>query len=291
MQLVLHAGAHFTESDRLFRCLLRNKERFARSGVTIPGPSKYRTLLRKTLIAMQDHPAAPDAGEVLLDMILEEEDADRVILSHMFLFGPPRACVRGGLIYAMAPERVEKIATLFAHDDIELFLAIRNPATFLPALFNDSPQENMPEFLRGADPFTIRWSDTFTALRAAAPTISITTWCFEDMPILWAQIIREMAGFGREEKIIGGFDLLSKIMSKEGMQRFESYIASHPNMPEMQKRKVISVFLDKYAIEAEIEEELNAPGWSEAIIDNMTSIYEQDIAAIAGMSGVTFVTP
>ena len=105
----------------------------------------------------------------------------------------------------------------------------------------------MPEFLRGADPFTIRWSDTFTALRAAAPTISITTWCFEDMPILWTQIIREMAGFEREEKIIGGFDLLSKIMSKEGMQRLESYIASHPNMPEMQKRKVISVFLDKYA--------------------------------------------
>ncbi|MEX0369940.1 MAG: hypothetical protein AB3N09_04860, partial [Tateyamaria sp.] len=215
----------------------------------------------------------------------------RMILSHMFLFGAPRACVRNGFIYEAAPERVAQLAALFRHDEIELFLAMRNPGTFLPSLFNNAPQDDMNAFLRGADPYTIRWSDTLSAIRAAAPDVTITTWCFEDMPMLWAQIIREMAGLEHGEKIVGGFDLLSEIMSKEGMQRFRAYLKSHPTMSEMQKRRVIAAFLDKFAIEDEIEEELNAPGWTEETIDAMTDAYEEDMERVARIPGVTFIMP
>ncbi|WP_299628533.1 hypothetical protein [uncultured Tateyamaria sp.] len=291
MQLVLHAGAHFTEEERLVRCLLRNKEDFSKRGIAVPGPSKYRTLLRETLAAMQDNAPAPDARDVLLDMILDDENADRMILSHMFLFGAPRACVRNGMIYEGAPQRMAQLAALFPHDEIELFLALRNPGTFLPALFEAAPQDDMSAFLRGADPFAISWSDTLSAIRAAAPQVNITAWCFEDMPMLWAQIIREMAGLEHGEKIVGGFDLLSDIMTKDGMQRFRAYLKSHPTMTEMQKRRVIAAFLDKFAIEDEIEEELNAPGWNEDTIDTMTDLYEEDMTAVARIPGVTFIAP
>ncbi|WP_299145882.1 hypothetical protein [uncultured Tateyamaria sp.] len=291
MQLVLHAGAHFTEEERVMRCLLRNKEDFSKRGVAVPGPGKYRTLLKETLAALQDAAPAVDARDVMLDLILDEENADRMILSHMFLFGAPRACVRNGMIYESAPARLADLAKLFVHDDIEVFLALRNPATFLPALFENAPQEDMNAFLRGADPFAIRWSDTIAAIRSAAPEITITTWCFEDMPMIWAQIIREMAGLEHGEKIIGGFDLLSDIMSDEGMKRFRAYLKSHPTMTEMQKRRVISAFLDKFAIEDEIEEELNAPGWTEETIDALTDLYEEDMHNVARIPGVTFIAP
>jgi len=291
MQIVLHAGAHFTEEERLVRCLLRNKEDFSKRGIAVPGPSKYRTLLRETLAAMQDNPPSPDARDVLLDMILDDENADRMILSHMFLFGAPRACVRQGMIYDGAPQRMAQLAALFPNDEIELFLALRNPGTFLPALFGAAPQDDMHAFLRGADPYEIRWSDTLSAIRAAAPQITVTAWCFEDMPMLWAQIIREMAGLEHGEKIVGGFDLLSDIMSKDGMQRFRAYLKSHPTMTEMQKRRVIAAFLDKFAIEDEIEEELNAPGWTDETIETMTEIYEEDMAEVARIPGVTLIAP
>ena len=291
MQLVLHAGAHFTEEDRLLRCLLNNKGDFSKRGVAVPGPGKYRALLRDTLVAMVDAPLAPDARDVLMDAILDDESAERVVLSHMFLFGAPRAIVRDGLMYCLAPERMSQIATLFAGDDIELFFAMRNPATFLPALFTQAPQEDMHTFLRGHDPFAIRWSDTLAEIRAAAPDVPITTWCFEDMPLIWAQIIREMGRLDDGEKITGGFDLLSDIMSQEGMQRFRSYLASHAGMSEVQKRRVMAAFLDKFAIEDEIEEELNAPGWTEETVEAMTEIYEQDVLAVARIPGVTVIAP
>ncbi len=291
MQLVLHAGAHFTEEDRLLRCLLRNSEAFSARGVTVPGPGKYRTLLKETVSALQDAPPAPDARDVLFDLILEEENADRVILSHMFLFGAPRACVRNGMIYESGPERVAQLAALFEHDEFELFLAMRNPATLLPALFSRAPQDDMDSFLRGANPFEIKWSDTLSAIRAAAPSVRITAWCFEDMPMIWSEVIREMAGLEHGEGIVGEFDLLHDIMSRTGMTRFEEYLAAHPNMTEMQKRRVISAFLDKFAIEDAIEEEVNAPGWSEADIEAMTEIYEEDMFAVARIPGVTYIAP
>ena len=291
MQLVLHAGAHFTEEDRLLRCLLRNAETFSNRGVAVPGPGKYRTLLKETVAALQDAPPAPDARDVLFDLILEEENADRVILSQMFLFGAPRACVRNGMIYESAPERVAQLAALFEHDEFELFLALRNPATLLPALFGQAPQEDMDSFLRGANPFAITWSDTLHAIRAAAPTVKITAWCFEDMPMIWSEIMREMAGLDHGHPIIGAFDLLGDIMSKEGMERFETYIKDHPDMTEMQIRRVIAAFLDKFAIDDAIEEELNAPGWSDDDIDALTEIYEDDLGAGARSPLVTFIAP
>lgn len=291
MQLVLHAGAHFTEEERILKCLLRNTQDFSRRGVAVPGPGKYRVLLKETLAALQEAPASQDARDILFDVILDDDKADRVILSHMFLFGAPLASVHDGMIYESAPHRMALLADLFHHDEIELFLALRNPGTFLPALFEKSPQKDMAAFLRGADPFEIRWSDTLTAIRNAAPSVKITVWCFEDMPLIWAQIIREMAGLEHGEKIIGGFDLLSDIMSQEGMQRFRAYLKSHPKMTEMQKRRVISAFLDKFAIEEAIEEELNAPGWSAADIDTMTEIYEEDMHTVTHIPGITFIAP
>jgi hypothetical protein len=62
-------------------------------------------------------------------------------------------------------------------------------------------------------------------------------------------------------------------------------------MTEMQKRRVIAAFLDKFALDDEIEEELNAPGWTEADIDTMTDLYEEDMHHVARMPGVTFIAP
>ncbi|MEL7131072.1 MAG: hypothetical protein AAGK77_01535 [Pseudomonadota bacterium] len=291
MHIILHAGAHFTEEDRLVRCLLRNKEDLSKRGVAVPGPGKYRALLKDTVAALQDAPPSNEARDVLMDAFLDDARADRMVLSHMFLFGAPRACVRNGVIYEAAPERMAQLSALFATDTLQLFLAMRNPGTFLPALFNNAPQDDMNAFLRGADPYSIRWSDTLSAIRSAAPDVTITTWCFEDMPMLWAQIVREIAGLAQNEKIIGGFDLLAEIMSKEGMQRFRTYLKSHPDMTEIQKRRVMAAFLDKFAIEDAIEEELNAPGWSEEMIETMTDLYEADMARVAAIPGVTLLVP
>ena len=91
MQIVLHVGAHFTEEDRLMKCLLRNKEDFAKRGIAVPGPGRYRKLLREMFTALQDSPPRAEARDVLMDPFLDDQTADRVLLSHANIFGAPRA--------------------------------------------------------------------------------------------------------------------------------------------------------------------------------------------------------
>ena len=291
MQVILHTGAHYTDEDRIMKCLLRNKSDFATRGIAVPGPGKYRKLLKDTFDALKDASPSPEAREVLLDAMLDDEKADRLILSNTHFFGAPRAAVRRGILYPMAPTRIANMRQLFPNDPLEMFLAIRNPASFLPAVFSQSPKEEFEEFLGGVDPHDIRWSDTLTLIREAAPDVQITVWCNEDTPLIWAQIIRDLAGLEPGEKIIGGFSLLSEIMSHEGMKRFRAYLKEHPDMNETQKRQIISAFLDKFALEDELEEELDLPGWTDQLVEEMTEIYDDDVIRIQDIPGVKMIMP
>lgn len=291
MQLVLHTGAHFTEEERLMKCLLRNKSEFSKQGIAVPGPGKYRRLLKQTLDALKAAPASDGARDVLLDAIMDEENADRLILSNAHFFCAPRGAVRGGVLYPTAAEKMLQIRELFPHDGIELFMAMRNPATLLPVMFEHSPKTSISNYIGISDPCDIRWSDTINSIHNTVPDISITVWCNEDTPLIWAQIVRDIAGLEPGDDVVGDFDLLQEIMSGEGMKRFEAYLKSHPNMTEIQKRRVISAFLDKFALEEEIEEELDLAGWSEELMDDMTEVYDEDMLEVQRIPGVTLITP
>ncbi len=291
MQIIIHTGAHFTEEDRLIKCLLRNKEDLSGRGVAVPGPGRYKRLLKDTMNAMRQSRLDAQARDVLMDAILDEEQASRMILSNAYFFDAPRAALREGMLYPNGPERAGQFRALFPHDDIEIFMAIRNPATLLPAIYAQSPRDDLNDFLEGNDPRRIRWSETLTAIRVLNPSIPMTVWCHEDMPLIWAEIIRAMAGLDTGEKIIGGFDLLSDIISSEGMRRFRGYLKDHPTLTDAQKHRVIAVFLDKFALEDELVEELEMPGWSDSLIDEMTAIYDADFQTVQQIPGVTLIAP
>ena len=259
MQLVIHTGAHFSEGERLMKCLLRNKDIFSKKGIAVTGPGKYRPLLKQTLDALRTAPAADGARDVLLDAIMDEEDADRLLLSNAHFFGAPRAAVRGEILYPSAAEHMIQILKLFPDDEIEMFTALRNPSILLPAMYEQSLKPSMANYLGVADPCEIRWSDTLYAVRDAIPAIAITVWCNEDTQLIWPQVICEIAGLKLGEEIVGEFDLLNDIMSKEGMERFAAYLKLHPDMTEVQKLLIISAFLDKIALEERLRKNWISP--------------------------------
>lgn len=291
MKLVLHTGVHFTEEDRMMKCLLRNADDFAAKGVVVPGHSKYRGILRETLNAMVKAPASDMARDVLMDAMVDESEAERIILSDANFFRTPKTAVEQGMFYPAAPVRMMRLAQIFEGDEVEIFFGIRNPATLLPVLYDKAEKKDPADFWGGRDPRDVLWSQMVQLLRDAVPDVPITIWCNEDTPLIWAHIIRQMAGIGDDQKIIGGFDLLSSIMSAEGMKRFRAYLKDHPVMTEHQKRRAIAAFLDKYALEGEVEEELDMPGWTEALVDEMSDIYDADVARIAAIPGVRVLMP
>ena len=290
MQIILHAGAHVTDEDRLVTCLLKNAEHLEAIGTVVPEPESYRNMLRDTIAAATDSAAPPDLGQNLRNALLPSGDADRLVISNDSFFGTHKMAVKR-MFYPASCARLEALRQLLPDDHVELFFAVRSPASFMPALLEITNFNSIGDLFRGYDPLSFRWSELFERIRAQIPDIPITVWCNEDTPLIWAELIREMGGLDPTQEIEGEYDLLQEIMSEGGMKRFLSYVDSHPGMTEVQKRRVIAAFMDKFVDDDAVEEEYELAEWTVDIVDQMTELYEEDVFNIPRVPGVTLITP
>jgi len=291
MQVVIHAGAHMTDEDRLIACLHDDAATLARHGTHVPGSESYRRLLRDQMHTAQKTTLPDDARDSVMAATGTPGDTARLVLGNHGFFGTPKMSVGGARFYPAADMRLGLLDRIFGPDDIELFFGLRNPATLLPALLPDTPFSTVTELLRGDDPAHLRWSETIARIRAALPDIPVTVWCNEDTPIVWAEVLRAMAGTDESVPLKGEFALLPEIMTKAGHQRFSAYIEARPGLTDAQKRRVVMAFLDKFADESAIEEELDVPEWGPGMVETLSALYDEDVTEIAGMDGVRMILP
>ena len=291
MEIALHLGANCTDEDRLLKSILKNVDTLAEHGINAPGPGKYRRLIRETIQSLDGAAPAADARQIMLDAILDHDTPRRLVMSNTNFICVPNRIFENGVLYDQAEFKLRGFLQLFPEDEIDIYLALRDPATFLPDAYRRSKADSFAAFMQGREPHGVIWSDLVRRIRQVAPQATLTVWCNEDTPLIWAELIRDIAGLDRDVKITGGFDLLASIMSKEGMSRFLAYMQAHPPQTDTQKRRVIAAFLDKYALSDEIEETVDLPGLTEDDISDLSEAYEEDVARIAAMPDVTFIAP
>jgi hypothetical protein len=277
----------------LLKTLLRNREALRPTGVAIPGPGKYRKLISEMLNALGAGDPAPGARDVLVDSILDEDpgQVDRLVLSHENLFSVPKIAFQGGTVYRRAEQRLRTMQRVFVDDALELFISVRNPATFLPALLASTPHTSMDALLNGMDPAQLRWADFLARVTGALPGVPVTVWCDEDSPLIWGELVREIAGLEAGYPIIGAYSRMADITTQEGMERFRAYVDERPELTEVQVRRIMVAFLDKFAEPTKIEDEVDVPGWTDQLVEDLTEIYEEDMFELARLPGVTLIAP
>ena len=290
MKVVFHIGAHCTDDGQLVGTLLKNRARLAEAGAVVAYPGRYRTLLRETLQALDGAPAPAELQQTLLDSIVDEDAVGRLVLSNEHFLGTTARALGAGQLYPMAEARAGALCNLFPGAVCEFHLAIRNPAAFLPAVFGRLRDIDYGSFTAGTDPLTLRWSDMVGRLRAGAPGVPLTVWCDEDTPLIWPEVLRGVAGAGPEMELVGENGRLAEVMTREGLQRLDAYLQARPPADAGMRRRITAAFLDKFARDEALEEELELPGWTHAYVEALTAAFEADLAVIAGMDGVTFLS-
>ncbi len=290
MRIVYHLGAHCTDEERLLKCLLKNRQPLALQGIAVPGPARYRNLLRDTVIQLKGRPATRDMQALVLEQILELDEAERLILAWDNFLSYPQWVLKDRL-YPAAAERVGAFANIFPEIESEFHFAIRNPASFLPALLAKQKGREYEDFIGPIDIFDIRWSDVIDRIRAANPHVPLTVWCDEDVPLVWPEVLQTVAGHAPMTWLDGIEDPLAALMTPEGMQRMGQYMQNHPPAGPMQRRRVVSAFLDKF-LRPEINDmTVDLPGWTQETVEHLTEIYDADVARIAARDDITFIAP
>lgn len=291
MQVAFHIGAHCTDDDQLLKCLLVNKDLLARERIVIPGPSRYRSILREALKALAGSVAPQEIQDAVLEAAMDVDDADRIVFSNENFVCTAQMVLSGGRFYEKARDKTKWLRNIFPGNSVEFFFAMRDPATFVPAIFKSQDAQSPEAFLADFDPMNLRWSEVVKAIRNSNPDCPITVWCNEDTPLLWPEILQELSGHGPGTKLEGADALLASIMSQEGMRRMTAYVAAHPPVNKAQNRRIAAAFLGKFALDEALEEELDMPGWTEDYVRALTARYEEDMFEVAGIRDVRFLTP
>ena len=293
MRIILHAGANKTDDDHLLFCLRRNLELHHQNKIVLPLPKNYRRPLRQRM--MQSNHTAPDsdARDILLDVFLndEPENCQKLYMGIPGFFGAPTETVQNGTFYPHAISNLIRFTELFPEDQTHLFFALRNPATFIPALMSEA-KTNKPNFiLNKSDPHSLRWSDLLISIRKRFPALPMTIWCTEDTPFIWGQLMRLVGGFSPATPMVGSYSLIGNILTQEGFHRFQAYLEKHPDMNERQKRKVMIAFAERFGRPDVLEQAVEVAGWDAQMVYDLTQKYEEDLAKISAIPGVRLVIP
>ncbi|MEE9389047.1 MAG: hypothetical protein V3U96_10600 [Paracoccaceae bacterium] len=272
--------------------MLKNKGTLAKAGICIPGPGRYRKSVIREAQKLRGIPADSDFRDLLVASIIDDDHASRLVLTIENLLCVHSRVFENGIIYDQASTRPANLRKLFPGLPVEFFLSVRNPATFIPAVFHHKNQST-PEFLSFMDkvePDKILWSDVISALTDSNPGCRVTVWCNEDTPLIWPEVMTLITGFETAANLEGGNDVLASIMRNEGLARMQTYLGTHPPRNEHQRRQIALAFLDKYAIDDAIEEVLDVPGWTDDLVEELTLNYEADLHKIAQMDQVRFIS-
>jgi hypothetical protein len=288
MRIVYHLGAPATDADRLVRCLMRNRARLAEEGIAVPSPARYRALLRDMAVELRGAPASPELEARLLSGLTETAPGSRLILSWAGFLPFPAEILQGGLDRA-AGARVRAFTRLFPGCEAEFALAIRNPATFVSDLWAEvrAGDADAPPPAPGLH--QMRWSRVIADLQAHSPGVPMTVWCDEETPLTWPEVLQAVAGHAPETVLQDTGELLTQILVDVGYQRLQAYMAERPPKSVLHRRRSVAAFLERFAREDQMVQDVDVPGWDEATVARITDDYAADVDRIRAMAGVTFL--
>jgi hypothetical protein len=292
MQVVFHLGAPCTDDDLLLQTLIRNRDVLWGEGVAVPPPGRYRAIVRDTARTLKGRPAGPEVQDALLDAIVDDAATiDRLILSDPRFICINRLVIQGPQIWPMIDRQTTQLRALFPDDAVEFFIGMRDPATHVPQLFKTSRFSDFAEFTQNMQVHAVAWSEMLRRLTMAHPDCPVTVWCNEDTPLIWGELLQDIAAVGMEVPLEGKDVVVQQIMDPAGFKRMQEYLRQKPPETEAQRRRIVSAFLGRYAVDDRIEEVVSAPGWSEEFMAELSAAYDADMELVAEIPGVTLLTP
>lgn len=291
MQIVFHTGAHFTDEDRLIKCLQDNNDILTDYSINVPKPAAYRKWIRNAFGENDTSRISTMVREEVIQSVFGRSNANRHIISNPGFFGTEKMSFRGGQFYRMAEHRIYTLCNLFPEAELEMYMSIRNPATFLPTVYYNYFDTTEQKRLYENRLTSVRWSDFFVRIQQAFPNISITTWCNEDTPIIWGKLLQNFANVDAPINFEGEFTLLQDILSEAGIEQFRSFMNNHKGLSNGQKERVIIAFMEKFGREEALVQEIDLPHWNDDLTYAMTETYEDDLERLAQIPNLNLILP
>lgn len=290
MQLAFHVGVHGSDEDRIPQWLALNADLLASRHVEVPPREVEEPILNEAIASLKGGTASAQLEELVCDALLDHEDTGRIVISRASLLGRPRRALDGDGLLAQAGERMRALANIFPSAQCTFFLALKNPATYLADILDRVARAaDGPDL--ATDPARIRWIDSVQRMQRALGGAHLVIWCNEDTPLILPEIMRRMTGLEGHGPLPGDMAAAERILTADGVAALQARLAAAGALDTAARRRLTeAVLADMHDPEA-LRLSIAHPGWTQEVIDRMTADYDADVAAIAALPGVEFLTP
>lgn len=290
MQVAIHFGTHGTEPERMIRTLMENRDWLLGNGVEVVPPGRYKGVLDESLSALKGGDAPPEMEEVIYDALMESDNVRRMVISQASLIGTPPRCIGPGGLFPFSGPRMRSVAGLFPSAEVEVSLAIQNPALQVPHLISRI-NEPYDRVMAGIDPRSLRWGPAMLRIVEAMQGRRVIVWCYEDTPLIWPEAVRRIATMPTDVPLKSGLAVLGDLLAPEGMTELRDALTNAGRLTTEARRSIFAAVLGRHARPEAISETVPLPGWTQDLVDEMTDAYEEDVAMIAALPGVEFLAP
>lgn len=288
--IAFHIGAPNTDNGQLTWSLRKDAAQLLEQGVMIRRPGTYLKAVTDLLRKQEQEFVTGQEREALLAKLVKDNDVSRLILTSSSFLGAPGWMLSGGRLFRNAGRNSAALRGLFPENPCEFFLGLRDPATLAGPVFRSQSSRTWQQFAGGVDFLNLRWSEVIADIQTRNPGCPVTVWCNEETPVIWPNILGHVTGLSGSFRFSGELDITRGIISEAGYERLEDYLASRPGLSQDQRERVRELFLTYFCSEDAVEEEIDLPGWSQALVDHMGETYLADMELIRQMPGVTFVS-
>lgn len=289
ISIKLHIGAPETDNEQLVWSLRRDVHTLMEQGVMVRRPGTYNKALRHLLEMQATGDLTDKDRDEFLAGNVKDIEIERMILSYPTALGMPGWMLHGGRLFRNAGQNTEKLREVFAGNTCEFFLGLRNPATLIPAVFA-AQNRSWEEFIGSTDVRDLRWSEVVQDILESNADCRLTIWSNEETPVIWPSILGRISGLGGDFRFSGDLDIIRTVMPEASIVRMEEYLAGHPEFSEKQRNQVRAIFLNRFHLENEVEQEIDVPGWSQDLVDEVTDRYHEDLFRIERMEDVVLMS-
>ncbi|MFV0292031.1 MAG: hypothetical protein ACK5II_01895 [Paracoccus sp. (in: a-proteobacteria)] len=289
MQIAFHVGVHGSDQDRIIRTLMRNREALWPLGIEIPAPNRYRGIFGEAIGALKGRTADPETQELLLDAVMDSDHANRVILSQSGFIGMPQRAISREGMYPKGPDRLASLSNLFPETVVEFFLSVIHPARQVAAIIRMT-DGNYRTTMGGINPRTLRWAPMIQQMLQAVPDRDMVIWAQEDLPFIWPEILRRMAGLTADIPLQGDDAILADLLPEDALKSLQEDISGTPGLTIGQRRDMVEQALNAQGNASAMETEIDLPNWSQELVDELSEIYTVDLAEIAALPGIEFIS-
>jgi len=116
----------------------------------------------------------------------------------------------------------------------------------------------------------------------------LVVWCNEDMPLIFPEVLRHLAGVEADTPLKGEDRLLRTLLTEEGQTALRARLT--PDLDIAARRAATEALLAEFPRPEQLVLDIDLPGWTPELVEEMTEDYRRDVAEIAALPGIEFIT-